>query len=215
MPPKLTIDTFPVGPLLCNCVIVGDEESKTAIVVDPGDEIERVTQALARRGYTVSAIVATHAHIDHVGGFGELKSMTGAKALLHEADAPLYDELAMQAQWLGIEAPSMTKLDGSLDERSDLALGRVTFDVRHTPGHSPGSVSLVLPETTPILLSGDTLFAGSIGRTDLWGGSFDEIIASIKSKLLTLPDETIVIPGHGPRTTIGAERTSNPFLVRR
>ena len=117
MPPKLTIDTFPVGPLQCNCVIVGDEDSKTAIVVDPGDEIERVTQALARRGYTVSVIVATHAHIDHVGGFAALKETTGAKALLHEADAPLYEELAKQAQWLGVEPPSMTKLDGTLDER--------------------------------------------------------------------------------------------------
>jgi hydroxyacylglutathione hydrolase len=213
MTPKLTIDVFPVGPLLCNCVIVGDEATKTAIVVDPGDEIERVRRALEKRGYTVSAIVATHAHIDHVGGFGELKGLTGAKAFLHEADAPLYDELAMQAQWLGIEPPSTTKLDGPLDERSRLALGKTAFEVRHTPGHSPGSVALVLPEATPILLSGDTLFAGSIGRTDLWGGSFDEIMTSIKSKLLTLPDETIVIPGHGPRTTIGAERKTNPFLV--
>jgi len=212
MPAKLIIESFPVGPLQCNCVIIGDEASKTAVVVDPGDDIERVTEALDRSGFKVSAIVATHGHIDHVGGFGELKKMSGAKTLLHEADAPLYDELAMQAQWLGIEPPSMTKLDGTLDENPGLSLGAVTFDVRHTPGHSPGSVSLVLPESTPILLAGDTLFAGSIGRTDLWGGSFEEIIASIKSKLLTLPDETIVIPGHGPRTTIGTERKTNPFL---
>jgi len=213
MPAKLIIETFPVGPLQCNCVIIGDDVTKTAVVVDPGDEIERVTDVLDGRGFKVAAIIATHAHIDHVGGFGDLKRLTGAKALLHEADAPLYDELAMQAQWLGIEPPSMTKLDGTLDEKAGLSLGAVTFDVRHTPGHSPGSVSLVLPERTPIVLSGDTLFAGSIGRTDLWGGSFDEIIASIKSKLLTLPDETIVIPGHGPRTTIGTERKTNPFLL--
>jgi len=212
MPAKLVIETFPVGPLQCNCVIIGDDVTKTAVVVDPGDEIERVTDVLDRRGFKVAAIIATHAHIDHVGGFGDLKRLTGAKALLHEADAPLYDELAMQAQWLGIEPPAMTKLDGTLDEKAGLSLGAVTFDVLHTPGHSPGSVSFVLPESTPIVLSGDTLFAGSIGRTDLWGGSFDEIIASIKSKLLTLPDETIVIPGHGPRTTIGTERKTNPFL---
>jgi glyoxylase-like metal-dependent hydrolase (beta-lactamase superfamily II) len=212
MPAKLVIETFPVGPLQCNCVIIGDDVTKTAVVVDPGDEIERVTDVLDRHGFKVAAIIATHAHIDHVGGFGDLKRLTGAKALLHEADAPLYDELAMQAQWLGIEPPSMTKLDGTLDEKAGLSLGAVTFDVRHTPGHSPGSVSLILPESTPIVLSGDTLFAGSIGRTDLWGGSFDEIIASIKSKLLTLPDETIVIPGHGPRTTIGTERKTTPFL---
>jgi len=212
MPAKLIIETFPVGPLQCNCVIIGDDVTKTAVVVDPGDEIERVTDVLDRRGFKLAAIIATHAHIDHVGGFGDLKRLTGARTLLHEADAPLYDELAMQAQWLGIEPPSMTKLDGTLDEKTGLSLGAITFDVRHTPGHSPGSVSLVLPENTPIVLSGDTLFAGSIGRTDLWGGSFDEIIASIKSKLLTLPDETIVIPGHGPRTTIGTERKTNPFL---
>ena len=213
MPAKLVVETFPVGPLQCNCVIIGDDVTKTAVVVDPGDEIERVTDVLDRRGFKVAAIVATHAHIDHVGGFGDLKRLTGAKALLHEADAPLYDELAMQAQWLGIETPSMTKLDGMLDEQAGLSLGALTFDVRHCPGHSPGSVALVLPESTPIVLSGDTLFAGSIGRTDLWGGSFDEIIASIRSKLLTLPDETIVIPGLGPRTTIGTERKTNPFLL--
>jgi hydroxyacylglutathione hydrolase len=213
MPSKLVIDTFTVGPLQCNCVIIGDDVTKTAVVVDPGDEIERVTDVLERRGFKVAAIVATHAHIDHVGGFGELKKLTGAKTLLHEADAPLYAELAMQARWLGVEPPSMTQLDGRLDEKAGLSLGAVTFDVRHTPGHSPGSVSLVLPEPTPILLAGDTLFAGSIGRTDLWGGSFEEIMNSIKSKLLTLPDETIVIPGHGPRTTIGTERKTNPFLL--
>lgn len=212
MPAKLVIETFPVGPLMCNCVIIGDDVTKTAVVVDPGDEIERVTGVLDRRGFKVAAIVATHAHIDHVGGFGDLKRLTGARVLLHEADAPLYDELAMQAQWLGIDPPSMTKLDGTLDEKAGLSLGAVTFDVRHTPGHSPGSISLVLPESTPIVLSGDTLFAGSIGRTDLWGGSFEDIITSIKTKLLTLPDETIVIPGHGPRTTIGTERKTNPFL---
>ena len=206
------LETFTVGPLQCNCVILADEQTKSAIVIDPGDEIERVTAALGKRGLRVAAIVATHAHIDHVGGFAELKRATGAPTLLHEADVPLYEALAMQAQWLGIEPPEMTALDARLDETAGLAVDGLHLDVLHTPGHSPGSVSLVLPDAVPILFSGDTLFAGSIGRTDLWGGSFDAIITSIRSKLLTLPDDTIVIPGHGPTTTIGSERRSNPFL---
>lgn len=215
MPSSLILETFPVGPLQCNCIIVADDAAKTAIVVDPGDEIDRISTALDRRGLKVVAIVATHGHIDHVGGFAKLKEMTGAKALLHEADVPLYEGLALQAQWLGITPPEATILDGRLDEMSGVACGSLKLDVRHTPGHSPGSVSLVLPEQTPIVFSGDTLFAGSIGRTDLWGGSYEAIITSIKSSLLTLPDDTIVIPGHGPRTTIGEERTSNPFLQPR
>jgi len=206
------LESFPVGPLQCNCVILADENAKTAVVIDPGDEVDRIVSVLERHGLTVTAIVATHGHIDHVGGFAELKRLSGAKALLHEADAPLYESLALQAQWLGVAPPDSTSLDGSLSESSGLAFGSHKLDVRHTPGHSPGSVCLVLPETVPILFSGDTLFAGSIGRTDLWGGSFDQIIASIRSKLLTMPDETVVIPGHGPRTTIGAERRTNPFL---
>ena len=213
MPAQLFIETFPVGLLQCNCVVIGDEVSKTAIVVDPGDEIELVTEVLERRGLTVSAIVATHAHIDHVGGFAGLKDITGAEVMLHEGDVPLYESLAFQAQWLGVAPPSMTQIDGTLDEASRLAVGAAGIEIRHTPGHSPGSISLVLPEKTPIVLAGDTLFAGNIGRTDLWGGDYDQIISSIKSKLLSLPDETIVIPGHGPRTTIGAERKSNPFLL--
>ena len=213
MPGRLIIETFPVGALQCNCVIVGDEQTKTAVVIDPGDEIDRVTAALSRLGLTVTAIVATHGHIDHVGGFADLKAVSGAKTLLHEADVPLYENMALQAQWLGVRAPAAEPLDGALDETAGLSVGGCKFDVRHTPGHSPGSVSLVLPEKTPIVLSGDTLFAGSIGRTDLWGGSYEEILSSIRTKLLTMPDETIVIPGHGPRTTIGAERRSNPFLL--
>lgn len=209
----IIVETFPVGALQCNCVIIGDEKSRKALVIDPGDEVQRVVEALDRHGLKVEVILATHGHIDHVGGFGELKKLTGAKALLHEADTFLYQDLALQAQWLGVETPLLTNLDGGLDEAAGLSAGAVTLDIIHTPGHSPGSVSLVLPERTPVLFSGDTLFAGSIGRTDLWGGSFEEIIRSIRTKLLTMPDDTIVIPGHGPRTTIGAERRTNPFLL--
>jgi hydroxyacylglutathione hydrolase len=209
----MILETFTVGPLQCNCVILGDERSGSAIVVDPGDEVERIVAALQRRGLRAVAIVATHAHIDHVGALADLKKQTGAPARLHEADVPLYEELALQAQWLGIEPPSMTTIDAGLDESTGIAFGTSKLDVLHTPGHSPGSVSFILPSEVPMLLSGDSLFAGSIGRTDLWGGSFDELMSSIRKKLMTLPDETTVLPGHGPKTTIGEERRSNPFLI--
>jgi glyoxylase-like metal-dependent hydrolase (beta-lactamase superfamily II) len=207
------VEVLPVGALQCNCVILGDEKSKTAVVVDPGDEVERILELLGKHGLSVCAIVATHAHIDHVGGFADLKQLTGAKSMIHEADVPLYENLAMQAQWLGIEPPRMTKIDAMLNEAAGVSFGASKLDVHHTPGHSPGSVSFVRPDVVPLLLSGDTLFSGSIGRTDLWGGSYETIIASIRAKLLAMPDETVVIPGHGPKTTIGVERRSNPFLV--
>jgi hydroxyacylglutathione hydrolase len=210
----LIIEHFAVGPLQCNCVVIGDERTRQAIVVDPGDEVERIFDILRRHELSVSAIVATHAHIDHVGALASLKQLTGAPAMIHEADVPLYEGLAEQAAWLGVPTPDTTALDSYLKENQRLAIGGSGLEVVHTPGHSPGSVSFMLDDANPIVLSGDTLFAGSIGRTDLWGGSFDEIMRSIRAKLLRLPDGTIVIPGHGPRTTIGAERASNPFLVQ-
>jgi glyoxylase-like metal-dependent hydrolase (beta-lactamase superfamily II) len=209
----MILESFPVGALQCNCVIIGDETTKDAIVIDPGDESERISAVLDRHGLRVRTILATHGHIDHVGGFAELKRLTGGATLLHDADVPLYEALAEQARWLGTPPPEIVHLDGALDDRAGVNAGGIHLDVLHTPGHSPGSVSLVLPADVPLVLSGDTLFAGSIGRTDLWGGSFPAIMTSIRSKLLTLPDETVVICGHGPRTTIGAERRSNPFLT--
>ena len=211
----LILEHFPVGPLQCNCVIIGDEDTKHAIVVDPGDEVERIFDVLKRRNLKLRAIVATHAHIDHVGALAELKALTGAPAMIHEGDAPLYEHLAEQAEWLGVPVPSATDLDRFLQEDDGFEFGSYKLEVLHTPGHSPGSVSFVVEKTNPIVLSGDTLFAGSIGRTDLWGGSFPNIIDSIRRKLLTFPDEVIVVPGHGPETTIGTERTSNPFLIDR
>src|SRR5579864_3268325 len=197
----MILEHFAVGALQCNCIILGDERTRQAIVVDPGDEVKRIFAVLRKHGLKVGAIVATHAHIDHVGALAGLKKLTGAPAMIHEGDAPLYEHLAEQAAWLGAAVPDTTKLDRYLQENEHLTFGAQKLGVVHTPGHSPGSVSFVVEDATPVVLSGDTLFAGSIGRTDLWGGSFDEIMASIKSALLTLPDDAIVIPGHGPRTT--------------
>jgi glyoxylase-like metal-dependent hydrolase (beta-lactamase superfamily II) len=201
--------------LACNCSIVGDEESGEAIVIDPGDEIERVQEVLARHKLRPKYIVATHAHIDHVGGLAELKRATGAAVLMHAGDLPLYQSLGVQAQWLGVPPPGVVSVDQFLKEGDTLSVGPYVFEVLHTPGHSPGSLSLHLSGNQQKLFSGDTLFQGSIGRTDLWGGSFDQILQSIHERLLIFPDETPVFPGHGPATMIGEERETNPFLTNR
>jgi glyoxylase-like metal-dependent hydrolase (beta-lactamase superfamily II) len=203
---------FPVGMLACNCSILGDESTGEAIVIDPGDQIDQVLQILAKHHLRAKYIVATHAHIDHVGGFKKLKAASGAPVLMHQNDLALYQNLAVQAEYLGVATPAITDVDEFLKEGDSLHCGALTLEVLHTPGHSPGSVSLYLPGEAERILSGDTLFQGSIGRTDLWGGSFDQILRSIHNRLLIFPDETPVFPGHGLPTTIGEERESNPFL---
>jgi glyoxylase-like metal-dependent hydrolase (beta-lactamase superfamily II) len=208
-------EILPVGMLACNCSIVGDEETGEAIVIDPGDEIDRVQEVLARHKLRPKYIVATHAHIDHVGGLEELKRATGAPVLMHAGDLPLYQNLAVQAEWLGMLPPGMVDVDQFLKEGDTLRVGSYVFEVLHTPGHSPGSLSLHLRGEQQKLFSGDTLFQGSIGRTDLWGGSFEQILRSINDRLLIFPDETPVFPGHGPETVIGEERETNPFLGNR
>jgi glyoxylase-like metal-dependent hydrolase (beta-lactamase superfamily II) len=215
-------EILPVGWLQCNCSILGDPETREALVLDPGDEVERVLEVLRRHLLNVRAIVSTHAHIDHVGGLQKLQQATGAPVLMHGDDLELYRHLDQQAAWLGVPAPPAAKVDQLLREGDTVRWGGYAASVLHTPGHTPGSVSLYLPahgghveaadEGKGTLLAGDTLFAGSIGRTDLWGGSFEDIIRSIHGKLLVLPDQTLVYPGHGPATTIGEERASNPFL---
>ena len=205
-------EILPVGMLACNCSIVGDEATGEAVVIDPGDDVERVQEILAQRKLRAKYIVATHAHIDHVGGIEKLKRATGAAVLMHEADLPLYQNLAMQAAWLGVVPPGVIDVDQFLREGNTLRWGSLTLEVLHTPGHSPGSLSLHLQGQQPRIFSGDTLFQGSIGRTDLWGGSFDQILRSIQNTLLRFPDDTPVFPGHGPTTTIGQEREYNPFL---
>ncbi|HEY2822650.1 MAG TPA: MBL fold metallo-hydrolase [Candidatus Acidoferrum sp.] len=234
--------TIPVGMLQCNCTILGDRESGEALVIDPGDETERILELLSRYGLKPKAIVSTNAHIDHVGGLTKLRRATGAPVMMHREDLALYQIMDEQAAFLGVERPETGEIDQLLKDGDVLRWGGLAANVMHTPGHTPGSISIFLPTSTdenlvaeasragaamaagglssgvalgvPQLFAGDTLFAGSIGRTDLWGGSMKAIMDSLRGKLMMLPDETVVHPGHGPLTTIGEERESNPFLVR-
>jgi len=214
-------EVIPVGLLQCNCSVVGDPQTREAIVIDPGDEVERILEAIERHKLVVKAIVNTHAHIDHVGGLQKMRQVTGAPVLMHREDLELYGSLEMQAAMIGVRVPAKAEVDGFLGEGETLRWGSWGAHVLHTPGHTKGSLCLYLPAKDgaagqtekPVLFAGDTLFAGSIGRTDLWGGSFREIMRSLELKLLELPDETIVYPGHGPSTSIGRERTTNPFLI--
>lgn len=205
-------EIIPVGMLACNCSILGDEATGEAVVIDPGDDIERVEEVLARHKLRPKYIIATHAHIDHVGGIEKLKRATGAAVLMHEGDLPLYQNLAIQAAWLGVSPPGTVDVDQFVKEGETVKWGSRSLEVLNTPGHSPGSISLHLPGEHSRIFSGDTLFQDSIGRTDLWGGSYDQILRSIRNTLLPFPDQTPVYPGHGPATTIGREREFNPFL---
>jgi hydroxyacylglutathione hydrolase len=218
--PEMIYMKLPVGLLQCNCSIIGDPKTREALVIDPGDEVERLLGLLGRYKLIVKAIISTHAHIDHVGGLAKLHHYTGAPVMMHGDDLPLYHAMEMQASFIGMQPPEVTDVDHLLKEGDALQWGGLQANVMHTPGHTPGSVCLYLPKdagevklTQPQLFAGDTIFAGSIGRTDLWGGSLDQIMESLTQKVMQLPDETIVHPGHGPSTTIGQERESNPFLV--
>lgn len=207
----MILETFPVGPLQCNCTILGDEQSHEAMVIDPGDNIPDVLIRLAKHGLTLKQIVVTHAHIDHVGGALQLKKATGAPILLNQADLPLLKMMDVQAGWLGVATPEVAPPDTSAEEGMVVGIANHPAQVIHTPGHTPGSVCLYLG-ADHLLLAGDTLFAGSIGRTDLPGGDSRKILRSIRDRLLILPEDTQVIPGHGPGSTIGREIESNPFL---
>jgi glyoxylase-like metal-dependent hydrolase (beta-lactamase superfamily II) len=207
----MILETFPVGPLQCNCTILGDEQAGEAIVIDPGDEIGRIHRRLTGLGFKLKQILVTHGHIDHVGGALKLKRLTGAPILFNENDLPLLKMMDEQAGWLGVATPETAPPDDPLTDGLNVGLESCPAQVLYTPGHTQGSVCLHFAPLK-LLIAGDTLFAGSIGRTDLPGGNFDQIIDSIESRLLALPDETRVLPGHGPATTIGAERQNNPFL---
>ena len=204
-------EILPVGPLQCNCSILGDEVSREAIVVDPGDNISRIVGTLEKHQLTLKQIIVTHAHIDHIAGAQQLKRLTGAPILYNQNDLPLVKIMDVQAGWLGITTPEVAPPDASLEDGQSISIAGLTGTILHTPGHTEGSICLYLPQQS-LLLAGDTLFAGSVGRTDLPGGDSEKLIQSIHESLLPLPDEVIVIPGHGSRTSIGIERESNPFL---
>jgi hydroxyacylglutathione hydrolase len=204
-------EILPVGILQCNCSIFGDEQSREAVVIDPGDEIDQILAVLAKHKLRVKAIIITHAHIDHIGGAQKLKASTGAPVYMNAKDQELYDQLEMQAGWLGMPTPESTPIDVAAREGDMVKLGPAEFHILDTPGHTQGSISLWIPAEGK-LIAGDTLFMDSIGRTDLPGGDHQQILRSIHAKLLPLEDSTVVIPGHGPSTTIGRERTRNPFL---
>jgi hydroxyacylglutathione hydrolase len=214
MPDTLIVEHFPVGPLGCVCTLLADLESGEAIVVDGGDEAARIAARLDELGVRATYLVHSHAHVDHIGALGELRRLTGANGLLHPADLPLYATLREQARWLGTPLPELVTLDGALGDGDRFRAGRLTLDVLHTPGHTPGSVSFALahPGAPAMLLTGDTLFRGSVGRWDIGGTSLEDIVTSIRTKLLDYPDATSVVPGHGPATTIGLEKRQNPYL---
>jgi glyoxylase-like metal-dependent hydrolase (beta-lactamase superfamily II) len=205
-------EILPVGALQCNCSILGDEASGEDIVVDPGDEVLRILALLQRHNLTVKQILVTHAHIDHIAGAARLQALTGAPVLYNQNDLPLVKMMDVQAGWLGSTTPEVHPPDDTLDDGKLISITNISGSILFTPGHTQGSVCLYLPEQG-LLLAGDTLFAGSVGRTDLPGGDGPTLIRSIHSKLLPLPDSTVVIPGHGPKTTIGNERATNPFLA--
>ena len=207
----MILESFPVGPLRCNCTILGDEVTREAIVVDPGDNIPEILSRLQKHGLTLRQIVITHAHIDHVGGAALLKRATGAPVLLNQQDLGLLSMMEMQAGWLGVPTPEVAPPDASAEDGLAVGLAGSAGRSDAHPGTHPGQHLSAFPEQH-LLLAGDTLFAGSIGRTDLPGGDGRQILRSLRDRLLVLPDTTRVLPGHGPETTIGEERQSNPFL---
>jgi hydroxyacylglutathione hydrolase len=204
-------ETFPVGSLQCNCTILGDETSHEAIVVDPGDDIPRILALLAKHSLTVRQILITHAHIDHIAGAERLKEITGAPILYNQNDLPLVAMMDIQASWLNVKTPDVAPPDADLADGLAIRIHGIDGEILHTPGHTQGSVCLYIPAAN-LLLAGDTLFANSVGRTDLPGGDTAMLLRSIHNRLLTLPDQTTVIAGHGAATSIGRERASNPFL---
>jgi hydroxyacylglutathione hydrolase len=207
-------ETFPVGLLQCNCTILGGETSREAIVIDPGYDIPRILAALNKNELTVRRIVITHAHIDHIASALTLKQITGAPILYSQHDLPLVEMIATQAGWFGLEVPTVQPPDHSPADLELVSIKGVDATILHTPGHTQGSFCLHVP-AADLLIAGDTLFAGGIGRTDLPGGNDKQILTSIRERLFTLPGNTLVIPGHGPATTIASERATNPFFVKR
>jgi glyoxylase-like metal-dependent hydrolase (beta-lactamase superfamily II) len=207
------IETLPVGPLQCNCSILGDPDSGEAVVIDPGDEPERILEALARQRLKPVALLHTHAHFDHIGATRRVRESTGAPIRLHAADFPLYDALPRQAEIFGLRAEPPLPPDRPVEDEEAIEFGPFTITAIHTPGHTPGSTCFRLEGDPGVLFSGDTLFRRSIGRTDLWGGDTESILQSIRRRLFRLPDALPVVCGHGPGTTIAEEKRLNPFAA--
>jgi glyoxylase-like metal-dependent hydrolase (beta-lactamase superfamily II) len=204
-------EILPVGMLQCNCSIFGDDASGEALVVDPGDNVPQILDVVKRHGWTVKAIAITHGHIDHIGGAAKLRAATGAPVWMNEIDEEQQAMLDVQAAWMGMRTPERTEIDVDAREGGKLVVGGTDFHVLHTPGHTRGSISLWIPGEKKVV-SGDTLFRDSIGRTDLPGGDMEAIIDSIRGKLFALPDETVVTPGHGEETSIAHEKEYNYFV---
>jgi glyoxylase-like metal-dependent hydrolase (beta-lactamase superfamily II) len=213
----MILEHFPVGALQCTCTIVADETTREAIVVDGGDDVDAIVARLDALGVRVKYLVHTHAHFDHIGKLGPLRERVGGEALLHPDDLPLYAMLAQQARWVGMnETMHPVRIDGDLRDGDDLRVGAIAMRVLHTPGHTPGSTTFALDraDAPSVVLAGDTLFRGAIGRWDLGGTSMEDIVDSIREKILPYADATVVVPGHGPSTTVGRERAENPYLTR-
>jgi hydroxyacylglutathione hydrolase len=208
----MRITTFPVGPLQCNCSMIVCPETKEAAIVDPGGDAEKIMTFVKDNGLTVKYLLHTHAHFDHILASAEIKKSTGAKICLHEKDKFLYDNLEGQCKLFGFKAEKPAEIDRYLTDDEQIEIGKSKTTVLHTPGHTPGSLCFSVIDKASTLFAGDTLFNGSIGRTDLWGGSFEDLITSINNRLLTLDDSTEVVPGHGQNTNIWQEKKYNPFL---
>jgi hydroxyacylglutathione hydrolase len=208
----LTIETFPVGPLQCNCSIVACTETREALVIDPGGDAPQILKYLQQHNLQAKYLLHTHAHFDHVGATAEVKAATGASILLHPGDQWLYDNISLQGRIFGIQTADPTPVDLELQDEMPLIFGKEQSLVLHTPGHTPGSCCFHLSGEQSYLFSGDTLFKGSIGRSDLWGGDHETLLRSIKQRLLRLDESTTVYTGHGPQTTLWHEKKHNPFL---
>jgi len=208
----MNVQVLTLGPIQANCYILACGE--TALVIDPGEEPDRIAAELERLGCRPEAYLLTHGHIDHVGATGRLKQRLGGEVLLHHDDLALYNAVPAQGEAFGLDIPEMVAVDRFVQDGETLTWGTASGRILHTPGHSPGGVCLQVAgiEDADWIFTGDLLFAGSIGRTDLWGGSYEALVHSIREKLMGLPDNTIIASGHGPLTTIGRERRANPFV---
>jgi glyoxylase-like metal-dependent hydrolase (beta-lactamase superfamily II) len=211
----IVVETFPVGMLGCNCTILGDPASGEAIVIDGGDDVEAIAARLAAHGLRPRYLLHTHAHFDHIGALGPLRERVGGAGLLHPGDRPLYALMRDRSRTLGFDhGYDPVALDGDIADDDTYVAGTIALRAIHTPGHTPGSTSFALDANgATTLFTGDTLFRGAVGRWDLGGTSLEDIITSIRTRLLDYPDDARVVPGHGAATTIGTERTTNPFLL--